>query len=274
MTAGHKESDAHLSARLGDAIEKCNRGSVALLPFLTPRARKQAERELRAAGAWEQAFFFGGYPDAERVCLFLLPDYYNAMLGTSPCACEFSVLRDALREELDDTVRAVRITGSGYRVLTHRDYLGSILGLGLERDALGDVAVQNEREAVVFCPQTIADFLIENLKKVASDTVKCKPYELDETFTDGKQYRPISDTVASPRLDCIVAALTNLSREAAQNAIRTGLVEVDFEPEERTDLALTPPATVSVRGYGRFILRSFDGETRKGRLRMRADQLI
>lgn len=274
MTAGHKESDAHLSARLGDAIEKCNRGSVAHLPFLTPRARKQAERELRAAGAWEQAFFFGGYPDAERTFLFLLPDYYNAMLGDSPCACECSVLRDALGEEIDENVRAVRITGSGYRVLTHRDYLGSILGLGLERDALGDVAVQNEREAVVFCPKTISDFLIENLKKVASDTVKCKPYELDGTFTDGKQYRPISDTIASPRLDCIVAALTNLSREAAQNVIRTGLVEVDFDPEERTDLALTPPVTVSVRGYGRFILRSFDGETRKGRLRMRADQLI
>ena len=47
-----------------------------------------------------------------------------------------------------------------------------------------------------------------------------KTYELDEHFTDGKQYRPISDTVASPRLDCVVAALTNLSREAAQNAVR------------------------------------------------------
>ena len=274
MTTGHKEIDTHLSARLRDAMEKCNRGSVATLPFLTPRAHKQAERELKAAGVWAQAFFFGGYPDAERVCLFLLPDYYNAMLGDAPQNCEASLLLDTLREEIDEAVRAVRITGSGFRSLTHRDYLGSILGLGLERDALGDVAVQNEREAIVFCPKTIADFLIVSLKKVASDTVKCKPYELDDTFTDGKQYRPINDTVASPRLDCVVAALTNLSREAAQNAIRTGLVEVDFEPEERTDFSLIPPITLSVRGYGRFVLRSFDGETRKGRLRMRADQLI
>ncbi len=274
MMDDRRQGDPLLSARLGDAIDKCARGAVAVMPFLTPRERRQAERALRAAGAWEQAFFFGGYPDAERVCLFLLPDYYNAMLGKSPQECATAELCEVLTEELDETVRAVRITGSGYRALTHRDYLGSILGLGLERDALGDIAVQNEHEAVVFCPQTIADFLIGHLQKIASDTVKCKLYTPDETFTDGKQYRPISDTVASPRLDCVVAALTNLSREAAQNAIRTGLVEVDFEPEERTDFPLTPPATVSIRGYGRFVLRAFDGETRKGRLRMRADQLI
>ncbi len=274
MTTERKDSDAHLLARLGDAVEKCNRGSVATLSFLTPRARKQAERALRAMGAWEQSFFFGGYPEAERVCLFLLPDYYAAMLGANPCECPHEVLLTILADEIYETVQAVRITGSGYRVLTHRDYLGSILGLGLERDALGDIAVQNDFEAVVFCPRTIADFLLKNLTKIASDTVKCKAYDVDENFTDGKKYRPISNTVASPRLDCVVAALTNLSREAAQNAIRTGLVEVDFEPEERTDLTLTPPTTVSIRGYGRFILRSFDGETRKGRLRLRADQLI
>lgn len=274
MMTDRRQADPLLSARLGDAIEKCNRGSVAVIPFLTPRERKQTERELRAAGAWKNAFFFGGYDDAERACLFLLPDYYNTMLGKSPRECTVTELSETLTEELDEAVRAIRIVGSGYRTLSHRDYLGSILGLGLERDALGDIAVQNEHEAVVFCPKTISDFLIENLQKIASDTVKCKPYTPDETFTDGRNYRPISDTVASPRLDCVVAALTNLSREAAQNAIRTGLVEVDFESEERADFPLTPPVTVSVRGYGRFILRSFDGETRKGRLRMRADQLI
>ena len=148
------------------------------------------------------------------------------------------------------------------------------MGLGLERDTLGDIAVQNEHEAVVFCPARMVAFLTENLCKIGSDSVRCAPYVPDEHFTDGRKYRPIRDTVASPRLDCVVAALTNLSRDAAQQAIRSGLVEVDFEPTERVDLMLAPPATVSVRGYGRYILRSFDGETRKGRLRMCADQMI
>lgn len=269
-----KEIDAMLSARLDDALEKCRRGNVAILSFLTPRERRQAERELRWLGAWESAWFFGGYAEAERTCLFLLPDYLCATLEKAPSLCDPDDVRALLSEELDSAIRSVRIKGSGYRKLNHRDYLGSILGLGLERDAIGDVAVQNDHEAVVFCPQKLATFLITSLTKVASDTVRCISYTPDASFTDGRQYRPISDTVASGRLDCVVAALTNLSRDEAQRVIRSGFVEVEFETEDRVDRQLTPPATLSVRGYGRFILRSFDGETRKGRLRLRADQLI
>ena len=174
----------------------------------------------------------------------------------------------------EPAVCAVRIKGSGFRKLGHRDYLGSLLGLGLERDAIGDIAMQNDYEAVVFCSLRLSRFLCSSLEKISTDTVKCTPWRLDDSFTDGRHYRPISDTVASPRLDCVVAALTNLSRDGAQTAIRSGTVEVDFEPEDRTDRLLTPPATISIRGHGRYILRSFDGETKKGRLRLRADQLV
>ena len=158
--------------------------------------------------------------------------------------------------------------------LTLECYVRFLAALGLERDALGDVVVQDPFRAVVFCSETIGEFLLTSLTKVASDTVRCTRYVPDEGFTDGIRYQPIRDTIASPRLDCVVAALTNLSRENAQNAIRSGLVEVDFEPTERTDLQLTPPATLSIRGHGRFVLRAFDGETRKGRLRMIADKRI
>lgn len=265
---------AMLAARLGDAIEKAARGEVAVLPFLTPAQRKQAERELRVRGAWEAAWFFGGYGTAERACLFLLPDYLTLLLEKIPTNCEDEAVLALIEEDAVRAVSAVRITGSGFRKLTHRDYLGAILGLGLSRDALGDLAVQNECEAVLFCPQTLATFLVESLSKVGSDTVKCRFYTLDASFTDGKVYAPISSTVASARLDCVIASLTGLSREDSQSAIRSGLVEVDFEPCERVDLTLTPPATISARGFGRFILRAFDGETKKGRLRLRADKLI
>lgn len=274
MTAQRDVGAAMLSARIGDAIEKSRRGEVAVLPFLTPVQRKQAERELRTCGYREAAWFFGGYGTAERVCLFLLPEYLTAILDIPLQECETDTLLALLGEDVTRAVTAVRICGSGFRKLTHRDYLGAILGLGLERDALGDLAVQNEREAVLFCSQTIAAFLIESLSKVGSDTVKCRLYTVDDSFTDGKVYAPISATVASSRLDCVVAALTGLSREDAQSTIRSGLVEVEFEPSERVDLTLTPPATLSVRGYGRFVLRAFDGETRKGRLRLRADKLV
>lgn len=260
-------------ARLEDAIRKSASGSVAHIPFLTMRERRRAERILDARGMKGAYWFWGGHKTAERTCLFLLPEYLVAILPEEESERE-AVLFDYLADELKDTVVSLLIKGSGFRNLTHRDYLGAVLGLGIERDAIGDVAVQDEHNAILFCPRTLGVFLVGELTKVGSDTVRCRECVIDETFTDGKKYRPISDTVASARLDCVVAALCNLSREAAQGAVRGGLVEVDYEPEERVDTVLEPPITVSVRGYGRFILCSFDGETKKGRLRLRADQLI
>ena len=273
MRRENDAGDSLLEARLRDGLARSGRGEVATLYYLTPREQRRAERFLRSLGEWSNTYRFGGYADAERACLFLLPDYLSAMLESMSDASAAEV-EALLQDWIGDAVCAVRILGSGYRVLTHRDYLGSILALGLERDAFGDIAVQDEREAILFCTRRMADFLCENLTHVASDCVKCTPYVLDEQFTDGRKYRAIHDTVASPRLDCVVAALTNLSREAAQSAVREGRVEVEFEPVEEIDFVLSPPVTLSIRGYGRFILRSFDGETRKGRLRMRADQLI
>ena len=260
-------------ARLEDAIRKCNAGSVAHLPFLTMRQRRRAERLLDARGMRENVWFWGGHPTAERACLFLFPDYLVAILPEDADERE-AALPDYLADELQEAVVALSMQGSGFRNLSHRDYLGAVLGLGIERDALGDIAVQDEHSAILFCPRTLAGFLSGELTKVGSDTVRCRECQIDESFTDGKKYRPISDTVASARLDCVVAALCNLSRDAAQSAVRSGLVEVDFEPEERVDTVLEPPITVSVRGHGRFILRSFDGETKKGRLRLKADQLV
>lgn len=274
MSASQQTERDLLLARLEDAIAKSDKGVSAVLPFLTPRDCRRAERELRHRGRWEQAWFWGGYAGAERACLFLMPDYLLAALSAVPSACEAEEVLGLLSEEVEEAVAAVRIVGSGFRNLTHRDFLGSVLGLGLERDALGDLAVQNVHEAVLFCPKKLVPFLCEQLEKVATDTVKCSPYTPDERFTDGRRYQPISDTVASERLDCVVAALCNFSRDAAQNAVRAGLVEVEFEPMERVDYLLSAPCTISVRGQGRFVLRSFDGETRKGRLRLRADRLI
>lgn len=263
-----------LEARLTDALYRAQGGTLALLPFLTPKEAMIAKRLLCERGALSCAYFFGGYKDAERVCLFLLPDYLLACLDAPIAQATDKELEDLLGEDIRNAVAPLRITGSGFCTLTHRDYLGAIMGLGLERDAIGDVAIQNDREAVVFCSATIRDFLCQMLETVGKDHVRCRPWQLDESFTDGKKYQPIHDTVASARLDCVVAALANLSREAAQGAIRSGLVELNFEPAERNDLSVEAPATVSIRGHGRFFVRSLGGETRKGRIRLFAEKLI
>lgn len=263
-----------LEARLGDAAARCEKGIVAQLPFLTPREQKVAERWFRTSGDWNRAWFWGGYPTAERATLFLLPDYLLPLLSDVPQASDAREVLALLEADVAEAVCAVEIVGSGYRDLTHRDFLGAVLGLGLERDAIGDLAVQDPHRAVVFCSRTVAVFLKDALTQVGSDRVRCTDYIVTEAFTDGKQYRPIRETVASARLDCVVAALCHLSREEAQSAVQNGSVDVDFEEEDRTDRVLEAPVTLSIRGHGRFVLRAFEGETRKGRLRLRADQLI
>lgn len=269
-----KNSTELTEARIEDAIERIERGEVQVLPFLTPRERRMAQRILERQGLQGNAWFWGGYPDADRACLFLLPRHLVECLESAPEKADLETMLSLLEEEISQTVAAVRITGSGYRNLTHRDFLGSVLGLGIERDTLGDLAVQSPREAVLFCSPVMANFLTTQLEKVANDKVKCRPYTVDDSFTDGRVYQPLHETVASPRLDCIVAALTNLSRDDAQIAIRSGYVEVEYEEELRVDRFPPVPCTVTIRGHGKYILRSFDGETKRGRLRLKADKLV
>ena len=169
---------------------------------------------------------------------------------------------------------ALRIEGSGYRVLTHRDFLGSLLGLGLERSILGDVVVEDGqgKSAVLFCEDRIADFIEEHLIRVANDKVKVSRLELSMYVPPKRDFTPIADTVASARLDGVVAALCGLSREKARDTVLGGLVEINFEREERPDRTVTPPALISVRGVGRFRVLCLNDRTRKGRIRMEAEQ--
>ncbi len=271
------EAIDRLLARLDDLGDRAAAGTVGVSRFLTPREAKYAARHLSARRAAGTAVLWGGYPGAERVRAFLLPDYCEGLLV--PDALAASPV-DALREQgLDDIADAVAgatvsvtVKGSGYRTLTHRDYLGSLLGLGVERDAVGDILTLGEHEAIVLTSEGMAAFFTADLRKVATDTVRVTRTPSDTPLSATRRLTPIHDTVASPRLDCVVAALCNLSREAAQETIRRGLVELDYEPCDACDTTVEPPAILSVRGHGKFAVEAFDGETRKGRMRLRAGQ--
>jgi RNA-binding protein YlmH len=261
-------------ARVLDAIEKYQKGTVATLSFLTPGERKRAERILCAAGVLGLVWSFGGYPDAERASLFLLPEYLTDCLSAPLNECGNEEISALLGEELDEAVCAVRIKGSGFRTLSHRDFLGSILGLGIARDALGDVAVQDAHTAVVFCPRTLARFLLTSLERVGSDAVRVFDYVPDEHFTDGRNYQPVSDTVSSARLDCVVAALCRLSRGDAAAAIQAGRVTLRFLPCESVSTTVCEGDVLSVRGCGKFRITELSMPTRKGRLVLKAQQYM
>ena len=260
----HTDAQDRLAARVEDLLGRAQRGEVTHTAFLTPAEQKRLSRTLGGEGKTFLAF--GGYKDAERQRLFLLPPYMQEL--------DEPTLYAWLQECFAEQLVALRVCGSGYRELSHRDYLGAILNLGIERDAVGDLCVTDTHTAVLFCDSVMADFLCEHLERVANDAVRTERIQLPEGFDGGRSFRPVSDTVASPRADSVVAALANLSRERAQALFREGAVEIDYEAADKPDRPLHEGAVIVIRGKGKFVIRSLSQQTKKGRIRLVADQYI
>ncbi len=258
-----------LCARFDDKLQQSARGGIECGCFYSPADAVFLSSLSKAKGADDRFFLFGGYDGAERKMAFFLPDFLSEFDG-SPKEKAVNFFPD----EFSCAIRAVKVVGSGYRSLSHRDHLGSLLSLGIERESLGDIVILSDFEAVIFCTNAIFGFLLESIDRIASDKVSASEFIPDSTFSAKKELLPINDTVASPRFDCVVAALTNFSREKAQTAIKSGLCSLDYFEELRPDREIIPPCTISVRGCGKFNVLSIGGETKRGRLRMYAEKYI
>ncbi len=258
-----------LAARVADLYRRAERYEVAVGPFLTPKEQYDICHRIGLPHSDAVAVFFGGYDGCERSRLLVLPEYF---------ACEEREYSTAyLRENVAEAascVSVLRIGGSGYKSLTHRDYLGSLLALGIERDKLGDIVVLDEHHALIFCDSGLSGFLLNELGRIGNDAVKVEVVELPADFKAERRFAPISDTIASVRLDCIVSSLIKTSREKAQDAVRAGLVELNYEIETRNDYRPAAGDVISVRGHGKYRLRDMSEQTKKGRCRLLADQYI
>ena len=257
-----------LYARLDDLCNGAVKGVMGSSCFLSPRDLHYAREYISRTHANVGFIEWGGYGDAERKKIFLLPEYMEGVESYS----------QLVEYGFEDELGALEIIGSGYKKLSHRDFLGSVLGLGLERSVIGDIFLSEGEDsrvrATLICERKIAPFICDTLIKVASDTVRTKIIELCDIEPPERRFVHISDTVASARLDCVVSSLLSLSREKAKSAVEAGLCEVDHETCERADRMLTAPCTVSVRGYGRFRVNSLSDKTKKGRLRLDADKYV
>ena len=281
LSALQSEDIRLLLARLDDLCNRGARGEAGVSAYLTPREAKYARAHLSSRLSAGTAVLWGGYPGAERVRVFILPDYTEGLVDPEALTSDpVAALRDAGLDDLSDTdticdaVCPIQVKGSGFRELAHRDYLGSVLGLGLERDAIGDILIPDSHSAILLTDTRVADFLTTQLTKVATDTVKVSRLPEGTPLAGTRRLQPITDTVASERLDCVVAALCNLSREKAQMAVRSGIVELDYEACEACDTTVDAPAVISVRGFGKFAVHAFDGTTRKGRVRLSAGKYM
>lgn len=148
--------------------------------------------------------------------------------------------------------------------LSHRDFLGALMNLGIERSTLGDIKV-GDRQAYLFCLDSIAGFICENLVQIKRTNVRCT---VTEAFEELLQEEPEREEVQvqSLRVDAVVAKVCSLSRERSLDLFRAGKIYVDGRLCESNSRLLKNGETVSVRGFGKFRVEGEPRQTRKGKL--------
>lgn len=249
-------------------------GAFAASGFLTPQECSAAERYLRRAGA---AFeMVGGYLSAERRIALVLPEWCAEMDSESR--------RLAVREEENERIIPLLLKRDEYltshpgevrRPLGHRDYLGALLGLGIDRSRVGDICVSDDGAVVFTFPQT-ADFLLSDerpLSAVGREKIEVSAFDTPEGFDGWRRYESISGVGASERIDSVLSALTNLSREKIKEAIRRGEAERNYETVTKPDDLAAEGDILSLRGWGKCRITGFS-ETRKDRVRVSADRYV
>lgn len=212
--------------------------------FLEPPLIPAAEKCARQAGVC--ASFFGGYEGAERVV---------AAFSLEEGGIDFPVACLELR------------WNKKYGDAGHRDLLGAVMGLGIDREATGDIVV-GDGVAYLFSEREMARYIAQNL--TAAGRAKLTVAEAEGTIEipepEGARSRI---TFSSPRLDAILSAGYDLSRAEAQRMIAAGLVKINHVPEMRMDAQVREGDLLSARGLGRLKVAEMLGETKKGRLAAR-----
>ena len=236
-TPPESPEEKRFTAFIADRIRNSLRsGKAEFSAFLNLRERELA---LQTAGKLSaQVTFFGGCEDAERV-----------MLGVG----------EPSEEDFPITPLDFAVFGE----FDHRDVLGSILGLGLDRSAVGDIRLCDGGFRV-YVSSPVADFIQSELVRVGR--AAAKPLEGGSLAFREAAFEQKSATLASVRLDGIVAAITDLSRADATQLITRGLVAVNHRVVEKGTYSPEEGDVLSVRGKGKFRIDDLGGTSRKGRV--------
>lgn len=234
-------------SRILDLEEKAKRyRKVIFTPFLSVKEQEIVHQIVRTCYVYTE----GGYPQSEmnRMAFSIYEENIEF-----PIVC--------LSDKFD----------SKYHRITHRDVLGAIMNLGIDRNVIGDIIV-TENRIIIFVEEEMKEYLISNLTQIKRCSIVLHVYENDVEKTSNIQYR--ERIVSSLRADAIVATICNLSRDKAKNLIRGGKVKVNQVVLEDYDYLCNNNSTISIRGYGRFILNDLQKKTKKDRMLIQIGKYI
>lgn len=210
--------------------------------FLSPAEQELARIEARREGV--ELYTFGGAESAERRMCAFSPEETDA----------------------EEKIGCVKISWDHrYAKIGHRDLLGSVLALGMEREHFGDIYLQEDC-AYLFLTREMAKILPGQLSRVGNASVDVEECEIPEELKQNSAGEEIRATVASLRLDAVLGSGFRLSRGNAAEVIRQGRVQLNYVLEMRPDRQVPEGAVISVRGMGRCVLGEIGGQTKKGRI--------
>jgi RNA-binding protein YlmH len=231
--------------RMTEYLDRCDKKQQRVFTdFLHPLQAKIACEMARSYNAVSLSLH-GGFEDCERRMAVLFPEWDHV-------------------EPQEFPIVILKMTDRGWgRALSHRDFLGALLGLGIKREKVGDLLVR-DRDCFAAVHRDIAGFVEANLERAGRSSIIVQRVAGEDLHIEPK-YCEMRITVASPRLDGVVAAVFGLSRAKSAGLINSEKVKVNWEVETRTDTALQEGDIVSVTGKGKFKVEGSPGVTKKGR---------
>ena len=240
------KEDEILLARVYERITSAAARNIpAATAFLSKREQMLAAELLRG----QDFVFFGGPAMAEREACCYVPEYLDEGWLTGD-------------EGPIAAVRAVYFAGD---TLTHRDFLGALMGCGIKRETVGDIYV-SAGQCDFLVTRAVLPYLLENLTSAGRTKLHLSAIPLEAVQRPAVEKREIRDTVPSLRLDCLVGAAFSMARGPAAQLIAAGKVAVNDLVCLKGDRQLQQGDRIAVRGFGKAELALVGGTTRKGRL--------
>ncbi len=219
-----------------------------LTGFLNPRQQYIANAIVNGDDSVSLKLF-GGFTSAEMKRGLIYPSYFE------PADKDFNIVAYSI----DYPVK--------FAELTHGSVLGSILGSGINRDILGDIISDGTNWQFV-CEQEMASYVQTQVVKIGRVKVKLIPIDLDKLVVPIDDSEEVTTTVASLRIDALVSEGFHISRHHAKHLIETGLIRLNWEEIDRPDVEAGQADIISVRGFGRIVIKEIAGKTKKDKIRI------
>lgn len=243
----HTPEDRLLLAKVWDKLTTAMRRDIpAATCFLSPR---ELEMTRFLFGDVSGLQSFGGYADAERRTLVYLPEYWD----------------ESWFETEDAPLVCLRASFYEGDTLSHRDFLGALMGAGIGRETVGDICVGKD-SCDFFVTSQIAPYILQNFLSAGRTRLHLEQIPLSEVNVPEPETKEIRDTLASLRLDSVISSGFRIGRSLAAQYVTAGKAAIDGLPCEKPDKQVSEGCKISVRGLGKIKLDAVNGQTKKGRI--------